>query len=128
MKIRRNSNFYLVMLGVAACFMLAQCSTLNIGQKPVVTMEDVKSLGPSDLADFAISLYNKQADWYMDRINRWGDLTPDQQKQAIGDYKLLCESWPVINLYDRLVTVGQPSEDTRIDIYRFIERYLQGAN
>ena len=125
MRIKRNSALIL-MLGML--FLVANCAMFNIGQKPILTMEDVKSLGPSDLADFAISLYNKQADWYRDRINRWSDLTPDQQKQAIGDYKLLCESWPIIDLYDRLVTVGQPSEDTRIDIYRFIERYLQGAN
>ena len=125
MRTKRNSIFVLL-LGVM--FLLANCATFDIGQKPILTMEDVKSLGPSDLADFAISLYNKQADWYKDRIKRWGDLTPDQQKQAIEDYELLCKSWPIIDLYDRLVTVGQLSEDTRIEIYRFIERYLQGAN
>ena len=126
--VRRNCNFYLVMLGMAACFMLAQCSTLTIGQKPVVTMEDVKELGPADLADFSISLYNKQADWYRDRISRWDALTEDQQKKTIDDYKLLCESWPIIDLYDTLVIAGKPSEDTRIEIYRFIERYLEGGN
>jgi len=114
------------MLGIM--FLLANCSTLNIGQKLVLTMDDVKSLSPSDLADFAISLYNKQADWYRDRIDRWSSLTPNQQKQAASDFKLLCDSWDVIDLYDTLVTAGKPSEDIRIEIYRFIERYLGGGN
>jgi len=125
MRTRKNS-IWILMLGMM--FLLANCSTLNIGQKPILTMEDVKSLSPADLADFAISLYNKQADWYRDRIDRWSYLTPNQQKQAVSDFKLLCNSWDVIDLYDRLVTVGQPSEDTRIEIYRFIERYLGGGN
>jgi hypothetical protein len=101
--------------------------TYDIGQKPIVTMEDVKSLSPSEIADLAKTLYNKQADWYKDRITRWSTLTPDQKKQAVDDYKLLCKSWPTIELYDRLTSTNQPiSPELRIDIYRFIEQNLGG--
>ena len=122
---RKRNNFLILVLGMVLCYGFVACA-IDIGQKPILTMQDVKSLTPADLADFTVSLYNKQADWYKDRISRWDTLTEEQQMQTVKDYKLLCESWAVIDLYDSLVTAGQPSEDTRIEIYRFIEKYLGG--
>ena len=124
----RKHNYLMVILGMLLCLSMTQCQ-MDIGQKSILTMADVKKLGPADLADFAISLYNKQADWYKDRISRWETLTADQQELAIKDYRLLCESWPIIDLYDTMVSNNQPvSTDTRLQIYRFIEKYLQGGN
>ena len=121
----RKHNYLLMILGVLLCISMTQCQ-MDIGKKQVLTMTDVKDLGPADLADFAISLYNKQADWYKDRISRWDTLTEDQKELAIKDYRLLCEFWPIIDLYDRLVANDQPVDDaTRLEIYRFIEKYLQ---
>ena len=121
MKMDRTIGIMLVI------FALVLGCQMDIGQKPTLTMSDVRELGPADLADFAISLYNKQADWYRDRINRWDTLTEDQQKQTARDYKLLTESWGPIDLYDRLIAGGQPvTDDLRIEIYRFIEKYLGG--
>jgi len=118
--------FLFAALVLVSILVSTQGCTTTVGQKPILTMQDVKSLAPVDLADFAISLYNKRADWYKDRISHWDTLTDDQQKQAKRDYTLLCESWGIIDLYDRLVTAGQPSEDIRIEIYRFMEKYLGG--
>jgi len=125
--LKRNHNYMLIMVGLLLCFSFVHCAILDVGQKPILTMEDVKALEPADLADFAISLYNKRADWYKDRIARWDTLTEDQQKQTVRDYKLLCDSWGPVDLYDRLVANEQPiTNDLRIEVYRFIEKYLGG--
>lgn len=127
---------YLIAAIISMCMALTMGAVLvsiqgcayNVGQKPILTMQDVKSLSPVDLADFTISLYNKQADWYRDQMSRVATLNIDQKKQLVKDYELLTTSWPIIDLYDRLVASGQPVDDAnRIEIYRFIERYLGGG-
>lgn len=120
--------FLFTALSLAAILISTQGCGYNVGQKPILTMQDVKSLAPADLADFTISLYNKQADWYRDQMSRVDTLNQDQKKQLVKDYELLTTSWPIIDLYDRLVAAGQPVDDAnRMEIYRFIERYLGGG-
>ena len=120
---------FVVWLGVVGILVsLTQC-TMDIGQKPVLTMADVKQLAPKDLGNFAMSLYNKQAEWYKDRIARWDTLTKDQQEATKRDYKDLCTAWPIIDLYDAFVSAGQPVPDeTRMALYGFIEKYLGGVS
>lgn len=126
MRNRRN-NYIVLMLGMMM-LMFVQCASLDIGQKPVLTMQDVKSLGPVDLADFAISLYNKQADYYRDQMSRVETLNLEQRKQLVKDYKMLTEVWPIIDIYDKLVAAKQPVDgSTRIQLYRFVEKYLTGG-
>jgi len=120
--------FLFAALSLAAVMISTQGCAYNVGQKPILTMQDVKSLAPVDLADFTISLYNKQADWYRDQMSRVATLSLEQKKQLVKDYELLTTSWPIIDLYDRLVAAGQPVDDAnRIKIYRFINRYLGGG-
>jgi len=123
MKTKTQNSLIILVLSM---FLLAGCITFDIGKKPdVLTMQDVKSLTPADLADFVISLYNKKADWYRDQMSRVTTLSLKQQQQLVDDYAWLTVSWPIIDLYDRLVIADQPVDDvTRIEIYRFIEQYL----
>ena len=122
---RKTNGLYLLMLGVM--IVAVSCGTLNIGQKPVLSMQDVRSLAPQDLADFSISLYNKQADWYKDQMKRVELLSDSQKQQLVKDYELLVKSWPWINLYDSLVSAGRPVDaNTQTQLYRFVERYLGG--
>lgn len=122
MKVRKISLIFLLL-----CFILISCSTFDIGQKPIVTMEDVKALPLIDVANLAKTLYNAQADWYKDRISRWDTLTLSHQEQARADYKLLCSSWPNIAIYDKLTKSNQPIDtELKTEIYRFIELHLGG--
>jgi len=117
-----------IALALAAVMVSIQGCAYNVGEKPILTMQDVKSLAPADLADFTISLYNKQADWYRDQMSRVATLSLEQKKQLVKDYELLTTSWPIIDLYDRVVAAGQPVDDaTRMEIYRFIDRFLGGG-
>ena len=125
---RKTNGLYLLMLGVM--IVAVSCGTLNIGKKPVLSMQDVRSLAPQDLADFSISLYNKEADWYRDQMKRFDPLfsSDSQKQQLVKDYELLVKSWPWIELYDSLVSAGRPvDEDVQTHLYRFIERYLGGG-
>lgn len=99
----------------------------TIGQKPILTMEDVKSLSPSKLSDFAITLYNKRADWYKAQLEDPIILTEDQKKSLRKEYDRLKESWPFIKSYDNIVlSGGTPSESLQIELYKFIQKYLGG--
>lgn len=90
-------------------------------------MQDIKALSPTDLADFSISLYNKQADWYRDQMTRVDTFNQEQCEQLVKDYERLVTAWPFINLYDELIAAGQPINDSlRLKLYRFIEQYLGG--
>ena len=123
---KHRLNYIILFLGILLALGFSQC-TMDIGQKPIVTMEDVKALSASEIADLAKTLYNKQADWYRDQLNRWDSLTPDQKKQVVKDYEFLCTSWPKIDLYNKLVKADKPiDESTRLEIYRFIETNLGG--
>ena len=127
-KFKGNFHPVFAALLVIGTILAFQGCAYNVGQKPILTMPDVKSLAPADLADFTISLYNKQADWYRDQMGRVATFSLEQKKQLVKDYELLTKTWPIIDLYDRLVATGQPVDDaTRIEIYRFIDQYLGGG-
>ena len=111
------------LLGVFGC-----AHTIGEGEKPILTMNQIRELGPRDLADFAITLYNKRADWYkiqMEDPSLWSE---NIKKELRKEYKLLTESWPFIDAYDRIVVSGGvPGEDLQIELYKFIQKYLGGV-
>jgi len=122
MKMKRNLIFLL--LGM---FLLSSCITMSIGKKPVTSMADVKQLQPKDLADFAISLYNKRADWYKAQMKKpVAEMTVGEKKMLIKEYSLLTTSWATINSYDLMVRGGQVSPDLQVQVYDFIQKYLGG--
>ena len=100
---------------------------MSIGKKPVTSMADVKQLAPKDLADFAISLYNKRADWYKAQMKKdVAEMSVGEKKMLVKEYSLLTKSWGIINSYDLIVGSGQVSSDLQMQVYDFIGKYLGG--
>lgn len=121
---KRKSSLIFLLLGI---FLLSSCITMSIGKKPVTSMTDVKQLQPEDLADFAISLYNKRADWYKAQMKKdVAEMSIEEKKMLIEEYSLLTTSWATINSYDLMVRGGQVSPDLQIQVYDFIQKYLGG--
>lgn len=127
---RKTSGKYLGLLLIGVMLAWSCAPPITIGEKPtkpIVSMEQVRDLTPKDLANFAISLYNKRADWYKVQMQNVASMTQEQKKHLVNEYSLLTKSWPIIDLYDRTVEGGQQVDaDLQIKLYGFIDKYLGG--
>jgi hypothetical protein len=102
--------------------------TPSLEQKPILTMTDVKKLGPKDLGEFAIQLYNERAEWYKFQMSDPSFYHSEEQKETLRDeYDLLLKSWQFIYSYDSIASTGKvPSQKLRLEIYKFIQKFIGG--
>ena len=125
--IRRRAQGVIASLVVVLAMSLIVGCAHTIGKKPVLTMGDVKKLGPADLGEFAITLYNERADWYKFQLADPSSLTDSEKKALRKEYDLLKDAWPFMENYDRIVTGGGvPSQNLRLELYKFIQNFLGG--